>query len=140
MERKGAWATRVGVTTQRFPIQAAKNQLPPSPPNRNRHHPCRLRRLHAGRKAERPHTYLHIAAAVRRRRPSLPFIAVTPIPADRAELCTTTPMRCSTICSAMDSDDEDEQMFISLLEEETAATAEDEEHLRILVSLAGMYA
>ena len=31
-------------------------------------------------------------------------------------------------------------MFVALLEEETAVAAEDEEHLRILVSLAGMYA
>ena len=38
----------------------------------------------------------------------------------------------------MDSDDEDEQMFVSLLEEETAA--EDEEHMRILVSLISLYA
>ena len=40
----------------------------------------------------------------------------------------------------MDSDDEDEQMFVSMLEEETAAAAEDEEHMRILVSLVSLYA
>jgi hypothetical protein len=39
----------------------------------------------------------------------------------------------------MDSDGEDEQMFVSLLEEENAAV-EDEDHMMILASLATLYA
>jgi hypothetical protein len=40
----------------------------------------------------------------------------------------------------MDSDDEDEKTFVSLLEEDNASTMEDEEHMMILESLATLYA
>ncbi|KAK1666086.1 hypothetical protein QYE76_054245 [Lolium multiflorum] len=40
----------------------------------------------------------------------------------------------------MDSDKEEEQMFAELLEEETDAAAQDEEHLLILACLSGLYA
>jgi hypothetical protein len=40
----------------------------------------------------------------------------------------------------MDSDDEEEQMFIELFEEEMTAAAQDEEHMLILACLSGLYA
>jgi hypothetical protein len=40
----------------------------------------------------------------------------------------------------MESDDEDEQIFVLLLDEENIAAVEDEEHMMIPVSLATLYA
>jgi hypothetical protein len=40
----------------------------------------------------------------------------------------------------MDSDDDDEQMFVSPLDEENAADAENEEHMMILSYMASLYA
>jgi hypothetical protein len=39
----------------------------------------------------------------------------------------------------MDSNEEEEQMFVELLEEETAATAQEGEHLLIQAYLSGLY-
>jgi hypothetical protein len=40
----------------------------------------------------------------------------------------------------MDSDDEEEQMFVELFEEEMEAAAQDEEHMLILACLSGLHA
>jgi hypothetical protein len=40
----------------------------------------------------------------------------------------------------MDSDDEEEQMFVELFEKEMAADAQDDEHMLILPCLSGLYA